>query len=218
MSEYVGSVGDKICVKVTLVNRFEKTSYKFSYYGQTTYTYLMEDENGNVLVWKTGSLLDYPQENDQLGFIRKGDCLEIRGTVKEQSEYKGQKQTVLTRCRYTFISSAPVKQIKREQQIQSLKDGDHIFNLPYRSYKEHYADCETLAGSYDEEERTISVIVRKGRLKPSGVRGQHFSGYQFRDQNGKIVCYRAVCTENALRRAEKDFPDSEWELDRIYAY
>lgn len=86
--------------------------------------------------------------------------------------------------------------------------------MSYRKYKSHYADCQTIPGSYDKATRTIDVVIPEGRLRPSGVRGQHFHGYQFDLINNKgersHVCYRAVCQENAEKRFLRDCEAEGW--------
>ncbi len=225
MSEYISSVGSKVSAVVTLVNEF---SYENRYYNTRNYTYIMKDSEGNVLVWKTTTVLGFNFINDK-GFerydvIRKGDTMTISGKVKEHTEYKGIKQTVLTRCKYSLVSHAPDKvEVKREQQIQSLAEGDVIWEMPYKQYKEHYSDCETVAGSFDDYDgkrtSTIKVIIRKGRLKNSGVRGQHYKGFEFTADDGKKVVYRAISEETARKRLKKEHPDNEgWECTKIYNY
>lgn len=80
--------------------------------------------------------------------------------------------------------------------------------MPYRQYKQHYSDCKTVSGSYDKNTKTIEIFVPEGRMKPSGVRGQRFSGYKLKIKyRGKIygVSFRAVSMENAIRQAERNF-------------
>ncbi len=223
MSNYVGTVGDKISVEVKLVNLVEYTDYKFSYYGTAQFIYIMEDAEGNVLTWKsTSSPVIF--KDDEVEVIRKGDILSVTGKIKEHSEYKGVKQTVLTRCKISVVEKAPdleeIKAQKREDQIQSLTGEDFIWEMPYKQYKEHYADCETVIGSYDKELGTIKVIIREGRLVNSGVRGKHFSGYKFSNAEGtEFVTYRAVSEENARKQMLKDFPENtDWECTRIFRY
>lgn len=88
VSEYLGNIGDKIVVEGKLVSRYSFET-NFTYYGETTYIYRFEDINGNVVVWKSGKYLD----------MNDGDECTIVGTVKELKEYKGIKETVLTRCK-----------------------------------------------------------------------------------------------------------------------
>lgn len=39
-----------------------------------------------------------------------------------------------------------------------------IERMLYRRYKTSYADCETVAGSYDKATKTIEVLRVKGKL------------------------------------------------------
>lgn len=87
-SEYVANVGEKV-EKVVTLKRVNWFKTHFGYYGQTVGIYVFEDENKNVLVWKTASAPD----------MELGSTVTIRGTVKELNEYKGTKQTILTRCK-----------------------------------------------------------------------------------------------------------------------
>ena len=75
--------------------------------------------------------------------------------------------------------------------------------MSYSKYKKHYSDCSTVKGSYNPDLKTIVVEVPEGRMKPSGVRGQRFSGYQlWIEKNGKkyVVCFRATCLRNAEKQ------------------
>lgn len=89
-----------------------------------------------------------------------------------------------------------------------------IERMHYGRYKEHYADCETVQGSYDKATRTIDVMIPDGRKKPSGVRGKRFRGYQIGliDQNGKkgYCTYRAVSEENAMKQHVKWCKENGW--------
>ena len=84
LSEYVGNVGERITVScndfrcvTTLSNQFGLTSvYKFS------------DPNNNVYIWYSSKHIDDPES-----------VTSVVGTVKDHSEYKGCKQTILTRCK-----------------------------------------------------------------------------------------------------------------------
>ena len=81
-SEYVGNVGDRITVQIadfTIVTSWETD------FG-TTFIYKIVDANGNIYTWKTsGGIAD--------------ETKVITGTVKSHKEYRGIKQTELTRCR-----------------------------------------------------------------------------------------------------------------------
>lgn len=84
----------------------------------------------------------------------------------------------------------------------------------YRRYKQHFADCETVVGSYDKERKTIEVLLPEGRLKPSGVRGQTFKYMEFHgieNATGRTVrcTIKATCRQNAIKRLPTD---CTWDL------
>jgi hypothetical protein len=83
-SQYVGTVGKRQEFEVTVAGvHFWNTDF----YG-TMYLYRFLDAEGNILVWKT---------NGPKG-MEEGGQYTIKATVKDHSEYKDVKQTVLTRC------------------------------------------------------------------------------------------------------------------------
>jgi hypothetical protein len=93
MIEYYGNVGEK--VKGIAVTGKCLTSYT-NCYGSiynavTTFVYQFTDNANHVFIWKTAN--DIPLNDDG---IFNGV---ISGTIKEHSEYKGTKQTVLTRVK-----------------------------------------------------------------------------------------------------------------------
>lgn len=84
VSQHVGQVGEKIQSDVTVVgNREYESDYGISHVVR------MEDKDGNVFVtFTTGPLAG----------AEVGETHHIVGTVKNHSDYKGNKQTQLTRC------------------------------------------------------------------------------------------------------------------------
>lgn len=230
---YIGEIGKRITVTAVYKARFEYTDYKFSYYGTTHFTHIFEDVDGNTIVWKSTNMVEYIN-GDVCDFIPKGSIVELTGTVKDHSTYKDKEQTVVTRCKFKLIERAKtedeIRQEKAEAQMASIGENDLVWEMPYKQYKEHYSDCETIIGSYDNHEDrhgnchgvpTIKVIIREGRLKNSGVRGEHFYGFSYAPSEDyeSGITYRAVCEENARKRFLKDHPDREdWVLVRIYDY
>lgn len=215
----MANVGERVSVEVVLVNDYSYVDYAYSYYGKTHYIYTMKDSEGNVYVWKTTStLIIYSQDGDMdnATWIHKGDTMIISGTVKELSKYKGEEQIVLTRCKFSLVARKKEERVdKAKAQKETLEDGDFIWEMPYRQYKEHYSDCETVVGSYDDELRTIKVIIRNGRLKNSGTRGKHFMVFKFTFPDGKYACFRAVSEENAEKQMLKMYPNAK---DYTYEY
>jgi len=85
-SEYIGEVGKRIAVEVCLKSSYS-FEHSFGYYGGTSYIHSFIDENGNVIIWKTSK------------HLTEGEKYTLVGTVKEHSEYRETKQTILTRCK-----------------------------------------------------------------------------------------------------------------------
>lgn len=81
-SEYQGEIGAKVQVELTVINAVALNGY----YGPST-MHIMEDINKNVYVWTTASKC-----------WSVGTVHNVKGTVKDHKEYKGTKQTILTRC------------------------------------------------------------------------------------------------------------------------
>ena len=231
---HVGKIGDKITAEVTLVGIYKYTDYAFSFYGTDHYIYTMKDAESNVYVWKTTSFMSVETDEDCWYPIKKNDKIQITGTIKDHSEYKDEPQTVLQRVKVKLIERAltyeEIKAMKQQEQLATLQEGDFVWTMPYKQYKEHYADCETIYGSFNDHEeensrrrrnfipKTIDVIIRSGRLKNSGTRGEHYSGYEMTNELGQKITYRAVKEENALQRVKKDFPEHTWECTKIYDY
>ena len=65
--------------------------------------HIMKDADGNTFTWKTGNTLYIPTCDGDFVVANKGDTVVLKGTIKEHSEYKDEKQTVLTRCKVTQI-------------------------------------------------------------------------------------------------------------------
>ena len=212
--------------RVTLTGDYSFTRRAFSGFSdETVHIYKMTDSEGAVYVWKTTAFLKMDTVNGdevETYFPHTGDVFVIKASIKGETEYKGEPQTEVNRVTITEIISKHEDEVeaKAEKQRQSidLAEGDRIVTMAYRGYKQHYADCETIEGSYDDEHCTIKVIVRSGRMKPSGVRGERFKGYELVNEHGEHITYRAVCEENALKRAHKEYPDNTWECTRIYDY
>ena len=90
-SQYVGNVGDRLDLEVTFIKRFTYEIPSFRGLG-TDYMAIntFKDDEGNCFIWK--STRAYFN-------VAEGSKVRLRGTVKEHSEYKGTKQTMLQRCK-----------------------------------------------------------------------------------------------------------------------
>ena len=220
---YFGEIGKRYNeMTLKFVKQFEY-SIPYGYPNGVGYINVFEDADGNTFVWKTSTIMS-TESVDKRGncfteFVRRNDTVVVKATVKDHKEYKGTEQTILTRVSVVrFVDRAPTKEEilakKREDQLLTLTGKDFVWRIPYKQYKEHYSDCETVAGSYDCEDSTIEVIIREGRLVPSGVRGKHFHSYMFIVNEGKC-CFYAVSVENAEKQCRREFPDARIEFDHI---
>lgn len=116
-SEYVGNIGDKISVKVKYVNTY---SYDTNF--GTTNIHLFVDDSGNIFKWSTNKRLEftvkYTNSNySQWYYLDKGATVQLTGKIKEHDEYRNQKQTVLTRCKYDVLESED-----RDEKIAELEE------------------------------------------------------------------------------------------------
>lgn len=96
-SKHVGEVGDKLNITVTYTHT---ASWENSYGGwlnhaSVTNLHSFKDAEGNVYIWKTGNFIE----------AEYGTQVQLRGTVKEHSEYNGIAQTVLTRCKVEEVKA-----------------------------------------------------------------------------------------------------------------
>lgn len=82
-SEYVGSIGERLDLAVTITGNFKVENN----FGGSSCIHTMEDKDGNIFMWATSTKS-----------WSVGETKNIRGTVKEHKIYKNVKQTVLTRC------------------------------------------------------------------------------------------------------------------------
>lgn len=81
-SEHVGEIGKRVKLQIAEVAALTSWETKFG----ITVVYKITGTDGNVYTWKTGA--DIPE-----------GAKEIIGTVKAHNEFRGVKQTELTRCR-----------------------------------------------------------------------------------------------------------------------
>lgn len=89
-SQHVGEIGDKLNFNGVYVRSGSWKQRAFNGYGTTTmYVHTFKDDDGNVFIWKTQNGVN----------LESGEAVFIKGTVKNHTEYKDEKQTELTRCK-----------------------------------------------------------------------------------------------------------------------
>lgn len=90
---YVGEIGDRISIKVKAarVLYYRDNSWK-SYYADSSCVWEIIDTEGHTFIWSTSH-----------NKISEGDI--IKATIKDHKEYKGKKQTTLTRGSIQYSAS-----------------------------------------------------------------------------------------------------------------
>lgn len=98
-SQYIGKVGERIEIEVTLekIATYERPSFR-GYGTELALIYIFK-QGDNKIVWNTSTALGRWNERDEWEPVEEGNTITLRGTVKDHSEYKEEKQTVLTRCK-----------------------------------------------------------------------------------------------------------------------
>lgn len=223
MNQYIGNIGDKITFEAT-VKSIKEFSYNYGY-NRSFNIYVLEDAEGNTIVWKSSSIMMVDEGiNRPNYYIKRGDKLSITATVKDHKVYKKTNQTVILRPKYKVLSKSMTREeyldMKAKELLATLQEGDYTWEIPFKQYKQHYSDCETVPGSFKapteyRRQALITIIVRKGRMKNSGVRGETFKYYTFENELGKKITYKAVSEENATKRVNKENPGHTWKCTVI---
>lgn len=104
-SNWVGENGRKIEVNVADIKVI--TSWETQW--GITKIYKITDDHGNVLTWKTSS------------WINEDRITKISGTVKDHTEFRGEKQTELTRCKCQYAPK------KREAYSADAEEAVGVF-------------------------------------------------------------------------------------------
>ena len=100
---FIGSVGDKLQMEVTLTKRFnfEVPHPVCDWKTQYMTVYVFKTDDGNTLVWKTSGSIGY-QDSERHMWIspEDGERMTIKGTIKAHKEYNNVNQTELTRVKW----------------------------------------------------------------------------------------------------------------------
>lgn len=92
---YYGNIKERIILndlKVELITSYDNCYDGYNY--TTTYLYKFTNLDGYIFIWKTqNALIDY-EKGEPIIFIKS-----LKGTIKAHTEYNGELQTELTRCK-----------------------------------------------------------------------------------------------------------------------
>ena len=144
--EYYGAVGDKFELTLT----FDKSFCFEGAYG-FTYIHLFHDDEGHQFKWSSSNgtyKVEYDKTADFGGIeyceFEIGHKYLMKGTVKAHNEYKGVKQTVITRCKVLddFIN--------RKVEVKENLKGNTVARVveyedPFDTFMETMASVEQTA-------------------------------------------------------------------------
>lgn len=92
--------------KVALEALIERVGGFDTQYGWMTVA-TFRGRDGLAYVWKTTNPPSWSGKGEEHKPFMVGDVVNIRGTVKDKTEYHGTKQTILTRCKMEMLVPAP---------------------------------------------------------------------------------------------------------------
>ena len=198
----------RVEMKVKLVGEYQYDRQKYAGYGyETVSIYKMTDDDGTIYVWKTTSESEYNGEKQiEVNRVKVKEVIELG---KSWGQIQAEREQA--------------REAKKAEQLASLKGEDFVWTMPYKQYKERYADCETVIDSFVRPRfgtSHIDVIIREGRLKASGVRGKHFHSYALEwEDDGKTVrgAFVAVDLDHAVAQFHRMVgKDAEYEFVERY--
>lgn len=90
ISKHMHNIGDKVQLMLTYIRSINyDISFNNGYSYITQYVHLFKDDEGNVYKWKTAKDIEKIS----------GEQINVKGSVKNHSEFDGENQTDLTRCK-----------------------------------------------------------------------------------------------------------------------
>lgn len=102
-SVYVSDVGTRIEFEAKVVGVYETEGF----YGHTDIV-KFRDSKGNLFTWFASGYT----------YLEREDRISIKGTVKKHDEYRGVKQTVLTRCKFTKFEVLTADEAATKETVQ----------------------------------------------------------------------------------------------------
>lgn len=103
-SEWVREPKQRFEATFTLVSDYVYYGQGYTYYDDCVrHIYTFADEEGNCIVWKTANPLGIWGDDNKWVEAEIGCKVTLKATVKEHSEYKGVKQTVVTRAKLLAV-------------------------------------------------------------------------------------------------------------------
>ena len=104
-SAFLGVANERMEFKLHVDKIVEVEVQKFSYYDSSIMRiYLMRDEAGNRVVYKTKTNWHMSAMDGICMFVEEKSDITVKATVKAHTEYKGEKQTIIQRAKVLSIA------------------------------------------------------------------------------------------------------------------
>ena len=104
-SAFLGVENERVEFKLHVDKIVEVEVEKFSYYDSSIMRiYLMRDEAGNRVVYKTKTDWNLTAMDGIAMFVEEKTDITIKATIKSHVEYKGEKQTIIQRAKVLSIA------------------------------------------------------------------------------------------------------------------
>ena len=138
-TEFVGKLGDRITFNFKDCT-LAYIKYSSRYMVDDTKVWIITDDSGNVYKWATNNL-EPTIEKSYDNFDITISPIRITATVKEHSEYKGVKQTVITRGKVEYdycvkLSDGTVKHMTEEEYAKFYQENSK--NSAFESFEEYF--------------------------------------------------------------------------------
>lgn len=162
-STHVGEVGQRLDLEL-VVARVIETESDFG----ALNILVMRDASNNLFVWKTGATSAEP-----------GEQLKVRATVKRHGEFKGEKQTDLTRG--AIFDEWPIKAARKPRTKKAkvpIVDRWHVGDDVSFAASPSAPDCRTVyTGTIERiDDRIAYVRAREGHLSGVSLGYLHAAG------------------------------------------
>ena len=137
-NEYLGQVGDKVEFEIQSMRLLYTRETNYSWRGETSYVYRIVTTNNQVVIWKTSTSVDC----DNMMLIDASIFKGLKGTIKELNEYKGEKQTVITRGKPTGVITHEqrVEEHRKERELHQQQHPEEYETFNGKTY--HKDSCE----------------------------------------------------------------------------
>lgn len=171
--------GSKIIDELLLIDEIVYgVEPKYYYDDGVRRIYKFIDSDNNIYVWKTSKVIgcDFINDKGEEGFLFAdiGDRIFLKGVVKDISNYKGEDQIVISRCKIQSVegqvkTEEEIKEIKRQLQLAKFDGVKEIKTISYKEYKGEYNKYEPVVDSFVRTDKGCFIDIIIPQEEMSGL-------------------------------------------------